>query len=299
MRSSGAASGDGFLGGAGDGLQARVVVEDALALLAIDDEQRGPLLKEAAAFAIDEAGERLDAHAGGGNPGEERLRELQSGRGSGRDGGHAGDVEGDAADVVGIAVDRRGAAYISGGDAAADVAGLAGVVDIDGDEEHRRKMSQRRWQKGRGRSAVEPAARFTGGTPFEPEPLGAPPAAGTSRFMCCEPAARAMESLVQVLKRKATVASTVARTCICVVPGVPVTRSPNLLADLRVKFSIQPREIHGAGGASTEKRPLTRGIEEGRRLVDAIDRGEVRAHGAPDGRQRRQSSRCAHDSLGS
>ncbi len=106
---------------------------------------------------------------------------------------------------------------------------------------------------------MEPVARLTGEMAFEPEPLGVPPAAGTSRFMCCDPAARAMESLVQALKRNESVASTVARTCICVVPGVPVTRSPNLLADLRVKFSIQPREIHGAGGASTAKRPFTEG----------------------------------------
>src|SRR5580700_6480168 len=44
----------GFFG-AGHILQARVVKEDALALTALHDEERGPLLIEAAAFAIDEA----------------------------------------------------------------------------------------------------------------------------------------------------------------------------------------------------------------------------------------------------
>jgi hypothetical protein len=44
-----------------------------------------------------------------------------------------------------------------------------------------------------------------------------------------------------------------------VAPGLPVTSSPNLLVDLRVKFSIQPKETQGAGGALTEKRPLTEG----------------------------------------
>jgi hypothetical protein len=60
--------------------------------------------------------------------------------------------------------------------------------------------------------AVDPVARFTGGTPLLPEPLAALPAAGTRRFMCCDPAASAMESLLHALKRKETVASTVSRT---------------------------------------------------------------------------------------
>src|SRR5579875_1967972 len=107
--------------------------------------------------------------------------------------------------------------------------------------------------------AVEPAARLTAVPPLLPEPLAAAPAAGAIRFMCSEPEASAMESLLHVLKRKQTVASTLSRTWVCVVPGLPVTSDPNLLADLRVKFSIQPRSIHGDGGVSEENRPLTEG----------------------------------------
>ena len=68
-------------------------------------EERGPLLEEAAAVAIAEAGDAADLHACYGSACEERAAE---GKNSGGEGGDAAYVEGDAADVVDVACDRGG-----------------------------------------------------------------------------------------------------------------------------------------------------------------------------------------------
>src|SRR5580698_6826200 len=107
---------------------------------------------------------------------------------------------------------------------------------------------------------VEPeAARFTAVAPFAPDPFSTAPAAGARRFMCCEPAESAIVSLLQVLKRRDTLASTISFTWYCVVPGEPTTRGAVLLNDLRLKSSIHPRSIQGAGGEDSANWPFTEG----------------------------------------
>ena len=80
MRSSGGSDvADRRLGRGLHGLQARVVVEDAVALRAVQDEERGPLLKEAGAFAIAEAGELgCTCMPAAGTPARQRRGELQT-----------------------------------------------------------------------------------------------------------------------------------------------------------------------------------------------------------------------------
>jgi hypothetical protein len=60
-------------------LQTRVLEENALALFAIDEKERGPLLEEAAAFAIHKAAYGLHAHGCGGDACDERLSQMESG----------------------------------------------------------------------------------------------------------------------------------------------------------------------------------------------------------------------------
>src|SRR6185437_698265 len=104
--------------------------------------------------------------------------------------------------------------------------------------------------------AVEPeAARLAAAIAFDPDPFAAAPAAGVSRFMCCDPAESAIESLLHVLNRNETLASTVSFTWNSVTAGLPVARPDNLLSDFRVNSSIHPRSIHGAGGASSANCP--------------------------------------------
>src|SRR5207248_11400492 len=82
------------------------------------------------------------------------------------------------------------------------------------------------------------------------------PLAGASIFMCWEPVAKAMLSFVQLRNWKLTSASRLSRTCSSAAAGIPVITVPDLPAAVRVNAWIQPRLIHGAGGASRSK-PLS------------------------------------------
>ena len=77
--------------------------------------------------------------------------------------------------------------------------------------------------------------------------------------MCCEPVASAMVSFVQLRNSQLTCASTVSRVCSSVAAGMPVRICADLLADFRAKFFSHPSEIHGAGGVSSENRPISAG----------------------------------------
>src|SRR6185312_649800 len=108
--------------------------------------------------------------------------------------------------------------------------------------------------------AVEPeACRPTAVAAFAPEPFAAAPAAGASRFMCCEPHDSAIESLPHVLKRKDTLASTVSFTWNSAIAGLPTASPEILLSDFRLKSSIHPRSTHGSGGASSANPPFIEG----------------------------------------
>jgi len=68
-----------------------------------------------------------------------------------------------------------------------------------------------------------------------------------------------MESLLHVLKRNETLASTVCFTWNFVTAGLPVARPEILLSDFRLKSSIHPRSSHGTGGESRSNPPFTAG----------------------------------------
>ncbi len=80
--------------------------------------------------------------------------------------------------------------------------------------------------------------------------------------MCSEPADSAIESFRQVRKRNETVAPISSRICTCGAAGLPTLSTLMVLADLREKFAIQPRSIHGAGGASRLNWPFDGRIED-------------------------------------
>src|SRR5580704_1214921 len=94
--------------------------------------------------------------------------------------------------------------------------------------------------------AVDPATKLTAATPLLPEPFAVAPAAGASRFMCSEPADKAIDSFRQARKRNDTVAPMSSRICTCGTAGLPTLSTFTVLADFRESFVIQPRSIHGA-----------------------------------------------------
>src|ERR1700739_2841584 len=103
--------------------------------------------------------------------------------------------------------------------------------------------------------AVDPLWIVTAGVALAPSAARGALLAGASKFMCCEPVARAMVSFVQLRNSKLTCASRDSRVCSSGEAGIPVKIGPLLLADLRVKFSIHPISIHGEGGASRLNEP--------------------------------------------
>ena len=81
--------------------------------------------------------------------------------------------------------------------------------------------------------AVEPLCGITAGKACAPVASGAAPFAGASKFMCCDPVARAIVSLVQLKNSRYTCASSVSRTCSNTAAGIPVNKVEVLLEALR------------------------------------------------------------------
>ena len=83
-------------------------------------------------------------------------------------------------------------------------------------------------------AAVDPLWIVIGVAAGPPSAAGAAPAAGASTFMCCEPVASAIVSLVQLRNWKLTWASRLSRTCASGAAGIPVITAADLLAVVRV-----------------------------------------------------------------
>src|SRR3954451_11718758 len=107
--------------------------------------------------------------------------------------------------------------------------------------------------------AVDPFWIGTAGAACAPSGLDVPPFAAASTFMCCDPVASAIVSLVQLRNWKLTCASILSRICSSVEAGMPVITTPDLLVEVRVNSWIDPRLIQGAGGASRLKPPCCDG----------------------------------------
>ena len=97
------------------------------------------------------------------------------------------------------------------------------------------------------------------GAAFAPEPLLGCVPSGANTFICSEPALKAMVSLLQHAKRKATVAPRLCRTCNRAVAGMPVGTSATLLSAARLKSLIHPRSTQAAGGIWLLQLPISAG----------------------------------------
>ncbi len=75
-----------------------------------------------------------------------------------------------------------------------------------------------------------------------PSAAGAAPLAGASRFICCDPVASAMVSLVQLRNWKLTCASSVSRTCSSAAAGMPVSTAVDLAHRL-ARESLNPSQV--------------------------------------------------------